>query len=156
MRRLLTKKKKGISDLMCSMFVVLAITVFVLFFVGVISDVNTKIQMDQVARTYMLRMETTGGLTQTEADNLKTALLSIPAVKNSGAKDTDIEIKVNGASPSNSTVGYGQTITLVISCPAEVTRFSTVGYSGNKGSTLGAFFKKNITYTIRKQSTAKY
>lgn len=157
LKKLITKKQKGISDMIASLLVVLALTIFVLFFIQMVGNVNTKIQIDQVARTYMLRMETTGTLTPTEAANLKTALSNIDAVKKGLAdNETDstkgIIVKVNGGEPTSTSAGYGETITLSISCPVETRTFIV----GDTDSTFGSFKRKVITYTVNKQSTAKY
>lgn len=166
LKKLLVNKAKGAGDLIASMFVILALTLFVFFFINVIADVNTRIQMDQIARKYILRMESEGYLTAEEESSIKTELLSIPSVK---AVTDESGISLDGS--TKDPVGYGATLVLKIKCPAATTVY--IGPSGqtedtdgdgeadssNDASAVGTLKRnKNTakTYVITKSSTAKY
>lgn len=149
MRKLFIKKCKGQGDLIASFFVILALTLFVFFFINTIGDVNTRLRLDQIGRTYILRMETSGGLTATEMEAIKQECLTIQAVKDATNGKTDnIKVTFNGDNVSR---GYGSPITLEIVCPAYITSYT-------EGENIVGSIRRNklINYTIRKQSTAKY
>ena len=144
----ITTKHKGQSDLIASLFAILAMCLFVLFFIYAIRDVDTKIQMDQVVRQYILRMESSGELTDEEEEELIADLMEISAVAE--AVDDGYEIKVNWNN-NQGAKGYGSTITLEVECPAV-----TTSYSEDEGI-IGTISGNNIqVFTIKKQSTAKY
>lgn len=147
-KKILKKKEAGASDLIASMVVVLALTVFVLFFIHAIGDVETRTRIDQVARKYILRMESTGTLTTDEENAIKAELQNIPSVKQAVGLGGTITVTSNA---KNTNAGYGNVITLRIDCPACVT-------SWNAGGTAFGLVKRNTytTYVIEKQSTAKY
>ena len=144
----LNKKSSGQSDLIASLFVILAMSIFVLFFVYAIGDIDTKIQMDQIARKYILRMESSGELTTTEIAELKADLSNIAAVAKALDNGYEIDVTWNN---NQGAKGYGSTITLKIECPAVTTSFeSEEGF-------IGSLSRSNIqVFTIEKQSTAKY
>lgn len=145
-------KNKGQADLIASLFTIAALAVFVVYFINVIGDVTIRIQLDQIARKYILYMESAGELTSENENSLYAELNSLSAVKK--AKD------LGGGDPVVSWVnseglrdksGYGGTITLTIECPAATTGF-TPG-----GTIYGAVMRNNVrTYVITKSSTAKY
>jgi hypothetical protein len=150
-KRVITEKKNGQGDLIASLFVILALTLFVFFFINAIADVNTRIQMDQIARKYILRMEAEGKLTSDEMNDMKNELLSIPSV----AEVTDgSDIDFSGS--TTTAVGYGKTIILKIKCPAATTAY----IQPSSDSTVIGGLKRNRdtakTYVITKSSTAKY
>ena len=158
--KFIKKKQKGQGDLIASLFVVLALTLFVFFFINVIADVNTRIQMDQIARKYILRMETEGYLTAEEKTAIKDELMSIPSV----AAVTD-GADISFAGSTESSVGYGATIILKISCPAATTAYVAPSSHEEGGvevadtSTVGGIQRDETTkkvYIITKSSTAKY
>lgn len=151
MLKLLIKKRKGQGDLIASFFVILALTLFVFFFINTIGDVNTRIELDQIARKYILRMESSGTLTDDEKNNLIAECSNVKAVKTALALDTSKQIEVS-FNENGQPKGYGSNITLTIKCPAVVT-----GYHLEDGEMIGSISRKTpITYTITKQSTAKY
>ena len=141
-------KHSGQSDLIASLFVILAMTIFVLFFILAIKDVDTKIQMDQIARKYILRMESSGKLTSEEIKELKKELSNINSVAE--AIEAGYEIKVTWNN-NQGAKGYGSTVTLKIECPAVTTSYDAK--SGIMGSVSGSNIQ---VFIIEKQSTAKY
>lgn len=146
--RAIKVKHSGQSDLIASLFVILAMSIFVLFFVYAIRDVDTKIQMDQVARQYILRMESSGKLTADEIKAIKEDLTEITAVAKAIEAGYDIKVTWNN---NQGAKGYGSAITLKIECPAVTTSYSSAS------SIMGTLKGDNIQiFTIEKQSTAKY
>lgn len=166
MKKLLTRKKRGNGDLICSLFVLLAMTVVVLFFIGSIGHVVIRTQIDQVARKYILRMETAGCLTSSDKTALLADLKNIPAVKQLG-DSVDIEIVSPTVDKIDKPQGYGNEVTLTIKCPAMVMAYipahdTTVDNGDGTQTTtkehgiMGEFGKKKEYFTVTKQSTAKY
>ena len=152
MKKLLIKKSKGQGDLIASLFVLLALTLFVFFFVNSIGDINTRIQLDQIARKYMLRMESAGELTADEMTDIKEECNALTSVsKATGGDLSKINVTWNNSEGKKS---YGGTITLEIICPAVVTT-----YKNDEGTFIGTIKRDAstaINYVITKQSTAKY
>lgn len=141
-------KKEGSSELFASLFAIVAMTLFILFFVNAIGDVDAKTQIDQVARSYILRMESSGNLTTDEINSLKSELMKIKAVKDAVDNGGQITVTFNG---DNKPRGYGKTITLNIKCPVITTTFDS------EGNIMGLVDKNKITYfEVNRQSTAKY
>lgn len=152
----LVTKRKGQGDLIASLFVILALTLFVFYYIGSIGDVGTKIQLDSIARKYILRMESAGELSTTDEAALKSDLMKISAVKEAVDMGNSINITWNG---DNTAKGYGSTITLLIKCPAVITNYSKGSNTGtgNTGDNFGSVNRKEvITFVVTKQSTAKY
>ena len=165
---IILKKEKGESELITSMVAIAALTVFALFFISVTGDVHSRIAIDQVARTYILKLEAAGTLTATEIDQLKSDLLRIKSVNNAGGS---INVVVNNGSGPKS---YGQTVTLDIDVPVLVTGYKTItpdspeeakkhplahaGYTADADATMYGLVTHNTTktYHVTKQSTAKY
>lgn len=153
-KKKLNNKKEGISDFIASLIVLAFLTLFCYYFINVIADVDTKIQIDQVARKYILRMESSGELTAAEVNDIKADLMSIKAVAATGQTPV---VTWKGASEGAKS-GYGGTITLTIDCPVTTIKYSTdVDDEGNHKSLLGVLTRDNIvTMHVTKQSTAKY
>ena len=153
-KKKLNNKKEGTSDLIASLLVLAFLTLFCYYFINVIADVDTKIQIDQVARKYILRMESSGELTAAEVNDIKADLMSIKAVAATGKTPV---VTWKGAYEGAKS-GYGGTITLTIDCPVTTIKYSTyVNAEGKHGSLLGVLTRDNIvTMHVTKQSTAKY
>ena len=144
----ITTKHKGQSDLIASLFAILAMCLFVLFFIYAIRDVDTKIQMDQVVRQYILRMESSGELTDEDEKELIADLMEINAVAKAVEKGHEIKVTWNN---NQGAKGYGSTITLEVECPAVTTSLN------NDEGLIGTLSEDNVQiFTIKKQSTAKY
>lgn len=154
LKEMLTRKAKGQGDLIASLFVILALTVFVLVYINSIGDIYTRNQLDQVARKYILRMESSGELSNEEETALKQDLMAIKSVKEAvGTDSSRISVVWNNHEGSK---GYGSTITLKIECPAIVTNYNKHEGNNNDQSTYGSINGKLVTFTVTKQSTAKY
>lgn len=149
MNTLLVKKNEGFGDMVASLIVLVALSIIVLVYVGSIGDIQTKISVDQIARKYILRMETTGTLTTEDR------AACIAELKNIGAiKDDSIQITTNPA-----TASYGQSISLTIECKANMTAFTWEPHKPgfNQLSPFGHISRtKEQTIISTKQSTAKY
>ena len=150
MRKLIAKKRAGQGDLIASFFVILALTLFVFYFINAIGDVNTRIELDQIARKYILIMEASGGLTTEQEQMIKNECAGVKAVKDRIGSNVD-EITVTWNDGTQTPRGYGSNITLEITCPAYATSYI-------EGDNIVGSIKRNrpVNYTIRKQSTAKY
>ena len=97
------KKESGnIGDIMASGLCMLAMTVVMLSYMGNVDMVNRKATVSQIARKYILRMETMGELT--EAD--RTALTQ--ELESAGVT----ELRLEGTTMDK--VSYGDTIVLMI------------------------------------------
>lgn len=158
--KILKHKNKAIGDYIASLLVIVALTMFTLFFIGAIKDVETRIQIDQVARKYILIMETNGTLDGYEDEIIK-ELTRIKQVKNAS-------VSWNGGSGQQ---GYGSPITLRVECEAVRTSwipnvditYEETDDDGNKvtknGKAMwGTISRKEevLTYVVTKQSIAKY
>lgn len=106
------KKKDGnvgkmgvILVALISMFILLMITVFSF------ADMEKKTDIDEVGRNYILRMESTGFLTNSDEGNM------INDLKKLGVKN----ISTTGSTKSK--VGYGKEVSLNISGKVEVTSY---------------------------------
>lgn len=157
-KKLILKKRKGASDLIASVFAIFALSVFALFFINTIGDVYTRTRVDQVARKYILRMESAGTLLSSDKTAIENELKQISAVKRAVSAGKTIKITATGGGGidvcgTGNNAGYGNTITLKIECPAFITSWGTA-----KNETFG-LIKRNqkvTTYVVEKQSTAKY
>ena len=87
---------------MASGLCMLAMTVVMLFYMGDVSLVNRKAAVSQIARKYILRMETTGELTEADRTALSQELESLGVT----------ELDLSGTTMDR--VDYGDTIVLVI------------------------------------------
>lgn len=97
------KKDAGnIADIMVTGIFILSMAVVMLSFLENINMVRQKAEVDQLARQYILRMETVGGLLQEDRDKLQEALLL------QGVTEIDLSGTTFGEA------GYGEKITLQI------------------------------------------
>lgn len=155
MKKFLIKKAKGQGDLIAAMVVVLGLSVFVLFFISTMGDVLTRTNLDQIARKYILRMESQGELTPNDKNALINEMKSLQAVKkalDNGADPSLVKVTWQTANNAVNTKGkYGDSITLTIECPAVTTAWNT-------GGTAAGMVTRNrvVVYKVTKQSTAKY
>ncbi len=97
------RQKGNISSLMVAGICILAMTVVMLSYMESVSLIQQKTEVSQLARKYILRMETVGYLT----DEDSTALLQ--ELQGMGVK----EVSLSGTTLSG--VSYGMPITLQIS-----------------------------------------
>lgn len=141
------KKEQGNSDFFASIIVIFALSILMIGFVNIMRDLNTKTTIDQVARQYILKLETNGELTSTDIDKLKTDLLNINAVAQVAGKD-DIKVVYN---TNNTKRSYGEPVTLSIDCPSRFTMMPSDAADMTQLNINGT-----THYIVNKQSTAKY
>lgn len=97
------KKDKGtIADLMAAGLCMLAMTVVMLAYMGNVGVIRQREQVSQIARKYMLRMETQGELTDADRTAM-TRELELVGV-------TELQLEGTTLEP----VGYGETLVLMI------------------------------------------
>lgn len=97
------KREQGsVADIMAAGLCMLAMTVVMLAYMGNAELINTKAAVNQIARKYILRMETTGRLTDADRITLAQELESVGV----------IELELAGTTVD--WVGYGEPIVLMI------------------------------------------
>jgi hypothetical protein len=139
------KKEKGvIGELLPSLITVMVIAVLLLFFINLQGNADRKNAVDQLARQYILRMETCGYLTAQDRDALRTELEYL------GCQGLDF------TGTTLSPAGYGNRVNLVIRgrIPVHTLGITDVG-AGE------AFFgvqsgKKELAFEVHKASIGKY
>ena len=94
--------KGSVADVMSVGICVIAMTVLMLAYMGSVRLLNSKSQIDQIARKYILRMETVGYLTGNDCLQMTQELAALGA----------IELDYTGSTLDQ--VDYGSTISLVI------------------------------------------
>lgn len=96
------REKGSVADIMAAGLCMLAMTVVMLVYMGNVRLVHTKASVNQVARKYILRMETTGRLTEADRIALVEELGSLGVT----------ELELEGTTVEQ--VGYGEAIVLQI------------------------------------------
>lgn len=97
------KRHRGsVVDVMSVGICVIAMTVLMLAYMGSVRLLNSKSQIDQIARKYILRMETVGYLTANDRLEMTQELVALGAT----------ELDYTGSTLEQ--VDYGSTISLVI------------------------------------------
>ena len=159
-------KKRDEADVM-SNFGPAALTgvlvlVIIILFASWMSNIERKMQVDQVARKYMLKMESKGGLTIDDENNLKTELSQYCdniVITNQTTR------KVNGPSDAK----YGDDLHLYITADMKIYRLTILGdderhqgkfmeMDGNDVTSDGVLKEPEATMaiTIHKTSTSKH
>ena len=134
------KHRKGsVVDVMSVGICVIAMTVLMLAYMGSVQLLNSKSQIDQIARKYILRMETVGYLTGNDQLEKTRELAALGAA----------ELDYTGSTLNQ--VDYGSTISLVI-------RGKIPGRTVVTGSGLFHTTQEIAWYEFEEQriSTAKY
>ena len=93
-------QRGNVGDLMLTGVCMLAMTVMMLAYMNSLELLEQKREVGQLARKYILQMETTGYLTAENSEALKTELAAVGAT----------EISLNGTTVNP--VGYGENIIL--------------------------------------------
>lgn len=138
MKEKLLKKRKGsiIENMLVALIGIVMICAFLVIIFGAFSGINDKWGMRQVAREYLLIMETEGYLTPEDEANLVSELEEL------GLKNVDL------SGTTKAEVGYGNRIYLHI----------TGEYDDNILAFAGGISKvsqHSTTIEIARQSTAK-
>lgn len=155
MKKLLIKKNKGNGDMIASILTLFALFIFTMVFMWNIVDTYARLQVDQVARKYILRIESEGTLTDTDLESCIAELKKIGAVSQVPEDKKVISVKATSGKTvltSSTTAGYGNPIRLEISATIKVHGFDTTA----SGSIFGNFKSRITTCSVVKESTAKY
>lgn len=134
------KKREGnIIDILSSLFLLITSFIIVTAYLTCIQMITIKADADQIARRYILDMETTGYMSVSSRTQLLQELEEISA--------TDIDL--SGTTFAN--VGYGNPVYLSIKCNIQGENLNTTS-----GNMLSFFFEDaKIPVEIYKMSTAK-
>lgn len=144
-KSLIKQKEAGNSELIASMIAITAIIAVMLLFVYFYRDIQVRIDLDQICRQYVLRLEATDDVA--EAD-IKASVENIPAVKKALTIDSSRSVRVT----INKGTGYGTPVSVEISAPV-----ATTGMDFSKNGGWGVIHHKKIsTCNVKKQSTQKY
>ena len=73
--KLIRKKNKGQSDLICSLFVIIALIAVLFLSVGIVKDISKVTVVDQVARQGIIKLEIQGKLSNTERNDISQKLI---------------------------------------------------------------------------------
>ena len=159
--KLIRKKNRGQGDLICSLFVVMALIAVLFVSVGVVKDISKVTIVDQVARQGIIKLEIQGKLSDTEIDDIKTKLTSANIKFDSGHT-----LSVNGRSipdgvyvayeesgkwvidtSNNHSFHYGDEIAIYVQCQAKTFSFggNIFGGSSNERYTTITRLKASIT-----------
>lgn len=98
----LTRQRGNVADMMSTCICILAISTLLVFFLQVVGMLQQKQEVGQLARKYILRMETVGYLTPADEITLDRELSDM------GLE----ELCLDGTTRNR--VGYGETISLSI------------------------------------------
>ena len=97
------KKQDGnVGDIMAAGLCILGMTVVMFAYINSVSLIHMKAEVGQIARKYILRMETIGYLAGSDSNNLTAELMEI------GVEDINLD------GTTFSPVGYGSAISLRI------------------------------------------
>lgn len=98
------KKEKGnVGDLVITGVMMLVMTVLMVKYIGCMEMINTKSSVDQLARRYLLLIETKGCLEESQVTELNAELANLGI--------TDIDLTGTTIEP----VGYGEMVSINIS-----------------------------------------
>lgn len=134
------KKRKGnVVDILPSIIMVLAVMILITVFFNLYQVLSLNEEVKQLSRKYMLNMETVGYLDAANRTKLiqELSALNVTDIDLSGSTLTD--------------AGYGNTITLNISCRLPLEHLNMAG-----SDMLAYFFEdSSIPVSSRRMSTAK-
>lgn len=149
MKRLLykfiKKKNRGQSDLICSLFVLVALIAILFLSVGVVKDISKVTLVDQVARQAIIKLETQGNINE-DIESIKEKLEDSDLIFEKGhtlqvngqsiSDGVYVAYKDNGNwvidSSKNHVFGYGEEAAVYIQCQAQVFSFGGNIFGGNQ------------------------
>lgn len=161
--KLIRKKNRGQSDLICSLFVVMALIAVLFLSVGIVKDISKVTLVDQIARQGIIKLEIQGKLSIDEIKDIRTKLTSANIKFDSGHT-----LLVNGRNipdgvyvaykdagngkwvidtSNNHRFYYGDEIAIYIQCQAKTFKFggNMFGGSSNERYTTITRLKASIT-----------
>ncbi len=137
------KKSKGsVDEVFAGMLVLIVISILLMAYLNIMELVNRREDISQIARQYILRMETVGYLKPADRTTMEQALADM------GMKAISLE------GTSFSDVGYGNPVILMIQGELSADSLSSEGSSGS-GLFQLVFQEKGFPINIKKMSTAK-
>lgn len=158
--RIIRKQDDGETVLTLFPIALTAIVVLalVVMFAGWISNVDKKDEVDQIARKYMLKIETQGYLGTEDVKELKDELADIGMINinvtQAERNGVTYKTTTQAVFEANNTT-YGDQIYLVIVGDLPIVNYS-VDTSANKNQFMHVLFKNDyITYKVIKSSTSK-
>lgn len=147
--KLIRKKNKGLGDLICSLFVIIAIIAVLFLSVGIVKDISKVTVVDQVARQGIIKLEIQGKLDGNTRQDIINKLtdaglqfkaghtvnvngVAVPdgvylAYKNSSNK------WVIDTSNTYNNIGYGDDVAIYIQCQAKTYSFGGNIFGGKSG-----------------------
>lgn len=127
MKRILTKKNKGLGDLICSLFVIMALTIVLFLSVYVTQDISKVTEIDQIARQCIIELETSGNLDCRSIQQQLEAKGYIFSSSDTGDDGVFILYGNNLGNKSNTklptAVSYGTKVAVEIKCKVPTTSF---------------------------------
>ena len=139
MKKMATSRRKGsIMNVLAACICILTMTIIMMAFMGSVGLLNSKAAVSQIARKYILRMETVGYLTENDRVELSRELTEV------GVVDLDF------TGTTLSQVDYGSPILLVIHGKVSGQIAATGG-----GLLRKVFGKSFYEFEERRMSTAK-
>lgn len=156
-KKIIAKKQKGVmDDVLPLLFFVFVACVLIIFTINTDGAISSKNELDNIAREYMLKMETDGGLTESDQTKLIERLQDEGYYATSaGCKDktadysnANISVTLGDTTKafSDTTVGYGNPIKLSITV-YKSTEYNMAG--------LGMFKKVPTKMSVSLLSTSK-
>lgn len=113
MKRILTNKKEGTSiSFVFILIAVLAVCVMIIFNTDMTTNTNRFQNVNQLAREYMLKMESAGCLTAASKSELKSELEDLGYISNVSVTAPEVE------------AGYGEAISLSIEYDIKLEKIS--------------------------------
>lgn len=136
----------------------IVVLALVVMFAGWISNVDKKDAVDQIARKYMLKIETKGYLDDEDIETLTDELedIGMTNINVTQAERNGVTYKTTTKKifEDNKTT-YGDQIYLVIVCDIPIANYS-VDTSSKKGQFMSVLLQEDyITYKVIKSSTSK-
>ena len=148
--KLIRKKNKGQSDLICSLFVIIALIAVLFLSVGIVKDISKVTVVDQVARQGIIKLEIQGKLSNTERNDISQKLTdaglkfdsshtlevngrSVPDGVYVAYKDSSDKwiIDTSNNSYTNDNIKYVDDVAIYIQCQAKTFSFSGNIFGGN-------------------------
>lgn len=134
------KKEKGnVVDVLPSLLVIIAVMILIMAYINLLPLIQVKAEVRQLAREYLLEMESVGYLTSAGRTSLQQKLTDLSV--------EDIDLEGTTFSPA----GYGNAIYLYVRCSIPTGRLNA-----ESGDMLSFLFEKTeIPIAVQLMSTAK-
>jgi hypothetical protein len=165
---ILLKKNNGSGELICGLVALMALVIMLFLSVFIAQDISKIQTIDQIARQAIIKVETSGSLTETQINAIKQSLensgafFDTPAENDTGTPDGVYLVYKDGGKwvidlNNKYIASYGEEIGIYIQCEIYTTNFNgkflsgeSVFYGNNK---LQVIRQK---YSITKATSTKY